>query len=183
MKTYHGKIVGREILIKALVGPGGGIPLVRANALIDTGATISGITRSLVNRLGLENPKGQVHVQGVHGTYTADVFDVSIYLTISRAQSQSTFFLSGRDSIEVAVIDESDIDVLIGMDFLDGFHLAMFRDNYTLSRKPQMLQMFFSPPSSFITPSSQAPRKVYIKARSTSESPSSPEPDVEPSDG
>ena len=185
MKTYHGKIVDREILIKALVGLAGGIPLVRANALIDTGATISGITPSLVDRLGLGNPKHQVQVQGVHGTNTADVHDVSIYLAISRAQSPSTFFLSGRDSIEVAVIDESDIDVLIGMDFLDGFHLAMFRDNFTLSRKPEMLQMFFSPPSSFISPSSQAPRKVYIKARSIPESPSSSEPDTEPepSDG
>ena len=183
MKTYHGQIVGREILIKALVGQGGGIPLVRANALIDTGATISGVTPSLVDRLGLGNPKDQVHVQGVHGTNTADVYDVSIYLAISRAQSPSTFFLSGRDSIDVAVIDESDVDVLIGMDFLDGFHLAMFRDNFTLSHRPQMLQMFFAPPSSFISPSSKAPRKVYIKTRSTSGSLSSPEPDVEPSDG
>ena len=183
MKTYHGKIVDREILIKALVGLGGGIPLVRANALIDTGATISAITPSLVDRLGLRNPKKQMDVQGVHGTSTSDVYDVSIYLTISRAQSPNTFFLSGRDSIEVVVIDESDIDVLIGMDFLDGFHLAMFRDNFTLSQKPQMLQMFFSPPSSFVSPSSQAPRKVYIKTRSAPESPSLPQPDVEPSDG
>ena len=182
MKTYHGKIVDRAILIKALVGLGSGIPLVRATALIDTGATISGITPSLGDRLGLGKPKCQVPVQGVYGTKTADIHEVSIYLAISQAQSPNTFFLSGRDSIDVAVIDESDVDVLIGMDFLDGFHLAMFRDNFTLSRKPEMLQMFFSPPSSFIFPSSQTPRNVYIKARSTAESPSSPKPDGEPSD-
>ena len=137
MKTYRGKILEREIRVKALVGRESRAPVVRADALIDTGTTTSGITPSLVAKLGLTDPKRRVSVQGVYGrAANVDVHNVSIYLTISRAQPAGTVFLAGRDSIEVIVIDDSDIDVLIGMDFLDGFHLAMFRDSFTLSHPP-----------------------------------------------
>ena len=56
MPTFMGQVAGRRILLQVYVGPAGEVPPPTdpVTALVDTGATISGITPRLVKRLGLK---------------------------------------------------------------------------------------------------------------------------------
>lgn len=88
-------------------------------AIWDTGATNSVITKNVVEKVGLK-PSGRVECHGVHGTSTVDTYIVDIVLPnrvcIVNVQVSECNLLSG-------------IDVLIGMDIIQTGDFAISNGN------------------------------------------------------
>ena len=87
MATFQGIVQDGRILLK--VGTGKAISglsqhrrLLPFDALVDTGATVAGISPKVVERLDLE-PHTWREVQGISGTAEVDVCRVNIQLPIS----------------------------------------------------------------------------------------------------
>ena len=134
MPTFAGKVSGRQIILNVAVCPPdrNHEPSDLVSALLDTGATKSGITPGLVKRLGLEaNEWGRL--TGIHGPQDVLLYRVAMVLPISDG---GTTYLRGQRSLEVAEItlpESSNFEVILGMDFLHPFHLTLFQDSFILS--------------------------------------------------
>ena len=136
MPTFMGHVAGRRILLQVYVGPAGEVPLPTdpVTALVDTGATISGITPRLVKRLGLKSRGEWMKLGGVHGSEDVPSYKVALILPISENQKET--YGKGNISLDVAEFalpDSIGFDVLLGMDFLHPFHLTLYKDNFILS--------------------------------------------------
>ena len=136
MPSFLGRITERRILLKVFVGPAGEIPPPgdSVTALVDTGATISGITPRLVERLGLENSGEWMRLGGVHGSEDVPAYKVALILPISEKPTEA--YGKGDTSLQVAELaltESIGFDVLLGMDFLKPFHLTVYRDIFILS--------------------------------------------------
>ncbi len=112
------------------------------NALLDTGAQRTMVSGKVVEEVGL-TASGFFSISGVTGdTITADKYKVRIDIPIMREArnlgggTHTEPVLSGKD-IDVAQFPDSfkpeTFDVLLGMDFLYGFHLTIFADTFILS--------------------------------------------------
>lgn len=137
MPSFMSNISGRQILLNVLVGPPGtpGDDTEAVVALVDTGATISGVVPQLVERLGLENTGEWITLGGAHGTKDVATYEISLGLPISDHPGAPAF-IRGDTSIRVAELDlsgSSGFEVVLGMDFLQPFHLTVHRDTFILS--------------------------------------------------
>lgn len=135
MPSFIGRIDGGQILLNVIVGPSGTPPGDAVIALVDTGATLSGVTPGLVERLGLENTGEWISLGGVHGSQDVATYEVAVGLPISDSPGQPAF-IRGDISLKVAELalpESSRFEVILGMDFLQPFHLTVYRDLFILS--------------------------------------------------
>ena len=146
MATFNGIVVDNQIIFVVLVATSGdpqGWENSKAyNALLDTGAQRTMVSGKVVEEVGLI-ASGFFSISGVTGdTITADKYKVRIDIPITREATslgggtRTEHVLSGKD-IDVAQFPDSfkpeTFDVLLGMDFLYGFHLTIFADTFILS--------------------------------------------------
>ena len=92
---------------------------VEVKALLDTGATISGISRSLVDRLNLQS-NGWRSLEGAHGTEDVLVYQVGLFLPITTigAETMTTFASGGEGEVaELAMLAKAEYEVVLGMNF------------------------------------------------------------------
>lgn len=143
MPTFRGKIVDRQILLTAHVAMSSGnshqgADAVPFRALLDTGATITSVSRQVVNILRLA-PDSWRPVTGVHGTVTTPTYSINIAVPITEPVSgpdgERPHTFSRGANLEVALlkIQPETFDVLLGMDLLESFHLTIYADQFILS--------------------------------------------------
>lgn len=148
MPSFSGNVVDNRITLNVFVGPphppptsepesesagnGHAPPANRTyRAILDTGAVVSGISSKVVEELGLQTGEWTI-VRSVNSPSTAPLYKVSLAIPI--AEGPHAAFAKGVPEIEVAELSlDPDIDVLLGMDFLQGFHLTLFRNLFILS--------------------------------------------------
>lgn len=138
MPSFIGRINGGRILLNVFVGPAGTPPTSGVVALVDTGATISGVTPGLVERRGLANTGEWMRLGGVHGSQDVAAYEVALGLPISDHPGEPAF-IRGHTSVKVAELalpEPSGFEVLLGMDFLNPFHLTVYREVFILSNRP-----------------------------------------------
>lgn len=139
MPSFMGRIEGGRIVLNVVVGPPGMVDPTEDfggfKALLDTGATKSGISVRLIEQLGLKNNGEWVDMVGVHGPASVPLYNVSLAIPISENPNQTHF--KGDHSLEVAELaldtDKAGFDVLLGMDFLASFHLTIYGQIFILS--------------------------------------------------
>lgn len=132
MPTFSGQVSNGRILLHVHVGPPGEPPNTSFRALLDTGATISGITLRVVEHLDLTSGEW-LNVGGIHGSKDAPTYKVALVLPITEPAGT---FGRGDMSLEVAELDippDAGFDVLLGMDFLQQFHLTLYGNTFILS--------------------------------------------------
>lgn len=146
MATFAGRVIDNQIILVVWVAISGdshvwGNPKAY-NALLDTGAQRTMVSGKVVEEVGLI-ASGFFPISGVTGeTITANKYKVRIDIPIIREArslgggARTEPVLSGKD-LDVALFPDSfkpeTFDVLLGMDFLYGFHLTIFADTFILS--------------------------------------------------
>lgn len=146
MATFAGRVIDNQIVLVVWVAISGD-PHVwenpkAYNALLDTGAQKTMVSGKVVEEVGLI-ASGFFPISGVTGeTITANKYKVRIDIPIIREArslgggARTEPVLSGKD-LDVALFPDSfkpeTFDVLLGMDFLYGFHLTIFADTFILS--------------------------------------------------
>ena len=143
MPSFSGRIDQGRILINVLVS----IPIqdpddpslpdgqIAYRALVDTGATISGISKKVVKELGLI-PDGWRPTTGVHGTKNTLTCSVALHVAVSESNAKGdTVHVRGSSKMSVTVLDfrPKDFDVILGMDMLMSYHLSMSNGMFILS--------------------------------------------------
>ena len=104
-------------------------------ALLDTGATMSAISKKVVEKVGLV-PGGWRLITGVHATGKTPTCSVGILVPVSeQAPEQVQIHMRGLEKMEVSVLEfqPEDFDVLPGMDILQSCHLSMHGGVFVLS--------------------------------------------------
>jgi predicted aspartyl protease len=101
----------------------------RATALFDTGNDHTVVSKALADRLGL-SPTGQpLSVHGVTGHSTAQIALATLGIEFDGGHKCEII------NHEVAILDGTSDDVLIGRDFLERFDVTISRDGeFTLER-------------------------------------------------
>ena len=144
MPSLRGHIVDRQALLTVRVSKPQLQPDQEAQgeafrALLDTGATVSAVSQTVVDTLHL-TPAGWQAVTGVHGTSDLPTYAICLGVPITeRVDSPhgefDHTFSRGRDLMEVTLMTSqpSTFDVLLGMDLLEGFHLTIYPDLFILS--------------------------------------------------
>ena len=144
MATFQGIVQDGRILLKVGIGKAASSlshnqNLLPFDALVDTGATVTGVSPKVVDRLDLQ-PHTWGEVQGISGPAEVDVCRVNIQLPISEGvveEDQVSVFTTtrGNEAMDVSVLDlgPHGPDVLLGMDFLRDFHLTIYRDLFIIS--------------------------------------------------
>lgn len=102
MPSFMGQVTARQILLDVAVATPGDTPTTNqmVRALLDTGATISGVIPQLVERLGLEGTGEWVNVWGAHGVQETPTYRVSMVLPISASTTEA--YLRGQHSMVVS---------------------------------------------------------------------------------
>lgn len=134
MPTFMGEVDQHRILLNVFVGPPE-TPKEVVRALIDTGATISCVTPTLVERLSLGSAEEWERLEGVHGPKDVPIYQAFLGIPISDHRDDPAF-VRADPSIRVAEVDFSEsagFEALLGMDFLHPFHLTLFRNHFILS--------------------------------------------------
>lgn len=88
---------------------------IKCKALWDTGATTSGLSQDLINRIGLSPIKRGITSNGVSGKFSTDVYRINI--------SIDEFWSCG--GIQAVRYDLDDCDLLIGMDVISQGDFAV----------------------------------------------------------
>ena len=144
MATFSGAIENGQIIFKTWLSlPGRAVDLSSPNsfsALLDTGAQLTSISANVATRLGLVST-GAVTITPVTGQpialpkYRVRI-DIPIGGTVALpgGGTASQPVLSGKE-IDVAELpyQPNNYDVLLGMDFLFGYHLTVFGGQFILS--------------------------------------------------
>lgn len=141
MATFEGTIANGQIIIVAAVSVSGagGAPI-PYNALLDTGAQVTMISDKVVQALGL-TPVGHMPIIPVTGApHNTRKYRARIDIPIaSQAVHQGGVVgphsvLMGMD-LDVGTLPyaPNNHDVLLGMNFLSGFHITMYGNRFILS--------------------------------------------------
>lgn len=103
----------------------------QCRALLDTGATISGISRRIVDEMNL-TPDGWLPITGAHGRQDTPTCSVGMVIPVS---DQSTVSTRGFQKMQVMVLDfqPEGFDAINGMDLLHACHLSMSNGVFILS--------------------------------------------------
>lgn len=144
MATFTGRVVKNQIILIVWVTVSGNAhdqESVKAyNALLDTGAQRTMISKKTVDKVGLSSI-GHMFITPVSGDpIKVEKYRVRIDIPITntvvlpggKVGRQNT--LRGMD-MEVGSLpyQPNNHDVLLGMDFLSAFHFTMYADNFILS--------------------------------------------------
>lgn len=117
---------GRQLIVEvAIFHPDAGQSYLnlRARALIDTGATLSGVSRSIIAELDLPR-RGKIALESVRGSIVARIFQYR--LGFFRTAAELPLVLE-QDFIGFEISPGSGVDVLIGMDVLSRCDLGIKR--------------------------------------------------------
>ena len=144
MATFADAIKNNQIILTTWLSiPGQAVNQNNPNAyyaLVDTGSQITAISQKVVTAMGLVST-GVMPITPVTGQpVSLSKFRVRIDIPITSAMSLpgggtvSHNVLSGKD-IDVGLLpyQPPNYDVLLGMDFLFGFHLTIYGNNLILS--------------------------------------------------
>ena len=144
MPAFVGTIQGNQLIIKVLVSK----PQVANTstpdqesftALLDTGATITSVSKQVVDVLGIQ-PVSWKDIVGVHDSEATPTYAVGLHIPVAEhgvtpegAPVVSVFGRS-KSPLEVALLKfvPTSFDVLLGMDVLRECHLTTFRDIFIL---------------------------------------------------
>ena len=143
MPSIRGVVKDRQIILRVRVGPPGE-PEVPSNAydgLLDTGATISGISARLIDDLNLEPNGSWINLEGVTGAEPTPLYTVNLALGVALPMDENASgnpaFFKGDASFEVAALkvdpEKLGCDVILGMDFLQDIHVSICRGGFFLS--------------------------------------------------
>ena len=141
MATFVGDIKDRQIILVAAVSvPGYEENQIRCNALMDTGAQVTMISKKVIDEVGLQ-AIGHMSIVPVTGApsrtkkYRARI-DIPIdgYSVLQGGAILQHSVLGGMD-LQVGELpyEPANHAVLLGMDFLSSFHITMYGNNYILS--------------------------------------------------
>lgn len=133
MSLILGQVHGRKAIVEIVLSdfdPGvaitGGAGIAAYRGLIDTGASISSLTRSIVFSRGL-NKRGKIDVDSASGQFRHSLFLVSLgFVTNSMERGRSVFMLEEPVQV-IDVADNSAFDAIIGMDVLERCDFEMNR--------------------------------------------------------
>lgn len=103
-------------------------------ALVDTGATHTGITNKVVRTLGTPATIGR----GQYGTASGEVVEADIYglhvaVPVSRQPGETLFVSGGALSVSEMPHQPTNYDLLLGMDLLKRFHITMWDGVFIMS--------------------------------------------------
>lgn len=143
MPTIILPVENNEIRLHAQVGVlGDESDLHTYEGIVDTGAQMTGITRTVVEQLGVSDV-GVERVVGIEGqSALAPVFRIMIGIGVPTSQVgpegefvSEDIYISGGPLRVMLLENWSDesADVLLGMDMLVGFHITMFGGRFILS--------------------------------------------------
>lgn len=115
MFEIGGQYNGRQIIIPVIIGglSNGGFQLIEANALLDTGATSSGIAAGIADKLSLES-LGRRVIGTAGGTRRASTYKFSLAFAPSVVTSLG---VSGDKSPQFLPNEVQGIDFTEGLDF------------------------------------------------------------------
>ena len=104
------------------------MPAIEGRALLDTGATISGIRQSVADALNLR-PIGKRPLASAHGQWNADRYVFSIGFAPDHAPDEPAGFPYLFEAVSGFGLNNSfGFEALIGMDILSECAFAMARD-------------------------------------------------------
>lgn len=143
MPTIILPVENDEIRITAILGVmGDGSDMHAYEGIVDTGAQMTGITRTAAERLGV-HAVGQEYVVGIEGKPTlVPVFRIMIGIGVPATEvgGQGEFVSEGihvsGGPLKVMLLEDwndDSADVLLGMDMLASFHITMFGGRCILS--------------------------------------------------
>lgn len=141
MASFRGAVIDRAIkVIVFLSNPRNTTAgrWVEFRAVVDTGATVSGITHNVASRLNL-TPGRDREVETAGPPILTPEYLVRIALVIGRRpefqnQPAETNWLTRTiSSIQIHTDRRNSRDMLLGMDFLQHCHLSVFGDTFILS--------------------------------------------------
>lgn len=143
MPSFAGRIEGGQVLLNVLVSaPNAGDDddsgtngYTAYRALLDTGATISGISEKIAAELKLI-PDGWRPTAGIHGVKDTPTCSVAMHIAISEKNSEGqTIHMRSYEKMSVTLLafQPKNFDVLLGMDILQSCHFSMSNGMFMLS--------------------------------------------------
>lgn len=134
MPTVTVEISSERVLLRvsvALPAAGGGTPSREYQALVDTGAQCTMVSRRVVDQVGATqvgvlpflSANGQSQMTAVYELFVGVVIEAR-HLTFSKGETVPVLLLP---------FDPPDYDVLLGMDVLTGYHITMWDGAFVLS--------------------------------------------------
>jgi hypothetical protein len=130
MRSIHGSLDQLQPLIEVSIGPPPGISGDRktCRALIDTGATRTCLTQSLIGRLKLEAKSKLLVASATSGPERRRAYGYSLGLFCSDTDNGvKTLYVIGYEFVAPWFEDNENFDVLLGMDILSQGRLAFER--------------------------------------------------------
>ena len=137
MPSFEQEIENSEIIIIVDISRGPGQPTASHRALLDTGANITAISPRVITDLQLA-PIRPIRLGGIHGSlidtyqYLARV-DIPIGHRVTGSDDPGRFLMGSTLSVAGLPYQPTNYDVILGMDFIQIFHITLFRNRIILS--------------------------------------------------
>ena len=140
MPTFHQQITDKQIVVVVEVSKTVNEPKQSYRALLDTGSTVTLVTQRVVQQLQL-SPIGTGSITVASGDsvetalYNAWVDLPIVYTPAQRSQSdeRSHFFMGNNLLIAGLPYQPEGYDVVLGMDFINMFHMTLYQNTLILS--------------------------------------------------
>ena len=132
MPTIGQEIKNNQIIIIAGVSaPDSTVPRKSYSAIVDTGAQTTMVSQKVIKDAGLPQA-GHTRVMGITGVMEVAKYRARVDIPVD--MGGQNVMASGKE-FEVVTMpqDLGKIDVLLGMDFLSGFHITMHNNLFILS--------------------------------------------------
>lgn len=134
MPTFTKRVENNTIRIQVEIALAEGQPGYRVMAKVDTGATTTAVTTSVIKILGSPNPVSR----GSYGTAGREIVHTSIYglyvaVPVSKGSGETIFMDGGPLTVFELPYQPIDHDVIVGMDLLTRFHITMWDGNFVMS--------------------------------------------------
>jgi len=144
MPTFTGSVVDDQILLDVAVSkpkpPGEDNQPIMCRALLDTGAQITAISKKMISAVGAVAIKRQSIVVASGDTIETKIYRVRLDIPIpsrhktSQGAITERLNLRGKDlAVSELQFQPPNYDALIGMDFIQGFHINMYGGHFILS--------------------------------------------------